>query len=97
VVLDCGTISENYTSVVKRYKPKTLVLIDAADMDLATGDARIIPKEKFGEIHISIHGMPLSVFITYLEPEADHTMVLVIQPNHMSGIMYIAVKKMVIT
>jgi hypothetical protein len=57
----------------------------------------IIPKEKFGGIHIITQGMPPSVFITYLEPEADHTMVIGIQSRHISGTMYIAVKKMVIT
>ena len=72
MVLDCRTETENYTAVVKRYKPKKLILIDAADMSLTAGDIRIIPKEKLGRMHISTHGMPLSVLITYLEHEADH-------------------------
>jgi hydrogenase 3 maturation protease len=92
-VLDCGTTPENYTAVVKRYKPKTLVLIDAADMGLAAGDIRIIPKEKLGSMHISTHGIPLSVLITYLEHETDHIMFIGIQPKHMSGTMSSAVKK----
>ena len=92
-VLDCGTTPENYTAVVKRHKPKTLVLIDAADMGLAAGDIRIIPKEKLGSMHISTHGIPLSVLITYLEHEADHIIVIGIQSKHMSGTMSSAVKK----
>ncbi|MCX6663899.1 MAG: hydrogenase 3 maturation endopeptidase HyCI [Euryarchaeota archaeon] len=92
-VLDCGTTPENYTAVVKRYKPKALVLIDAADMGLAAGDIRIIPKEKLGRMHISTHGIPLSVLITYLEYEADHIIVIGIQPKRMSGTMSSAVKK----
>jgi hydrogenase 3 maturation protease len=62
-VLDCGTTPENYTAVVKRHKPKTLVLIDAADMGLAVGDIRIIPKEKLGSVYISTHGMLISILI----------------------------------
>jgi len=93
VVLDCGTTPENYTEVVKRHKPKTLVLIDAADMGLAAGDIRIIPKEKLGSMHISTHGIPLSVLITYLEHEVDHIIIIGIQPKHMSGTMSRAVKK----
>ena len=92
-VLDCGITPENYTAVVKRHKPKTLVLIDAADMGLAAGDIRIIPKEKLGSMHISTHGIPLSVLITYLEQEADHIIVIGIQPKHMSGTMSSTVKK----
>ena len=92
-VLDCGTTPENYTAVVKRHKPKTLVLIDAADMGLPAGEIRIIPKEKIGRMHISTHGIPLSVLITYLEHEADHIIVIGIQSKHMSGTMSSAVKK----
>ena len=92
-VLDCGMTPENYTAVVKRHKPKTLVLIDAADMGLAAGDIRIIPKEKLGSMHISTHGIPLSVLITYLEQEADHIIVIGIQPKHMSGTISGTVKK----
>ncbi len=93
VVLDCGISPENYTAVVKRQKPKTLVLIDAASMGLAAGEIRIIPKEKLGSMHICTYGIPLSVLITYLEHEADHIMVIGIQPKHMSGTISSAVKK----
>ena len=93
VVLDCGTTPENYTAVVKQYKLKRLILIDAADMGLPAGEIRIIPKEKLGRMHISTHGIPLSVLITYLEHEADHIIVIGIQPKHMSGTMSSAVKK----
>jgi len=93
VVLDCGTTPENYTAVVKQYKLKRLILIDAADMGLPAGEIRIIPKEKLGRMHISTHDIPLSVLITYLEDEADHIIVIGIQPKHMSGTMSSAVKK----
>jgi hydrogenase 3 maturation protease len=79
--------------VVKRHKPKTLVLIDAADMNLSVGNIRIISKEKLGQIHIITHGILLSVFITYLEQEANHIIVIGIQPMRMSGTMSSAVKK----
>ena len=66
-VLDCGTVPENYTADVKRYKPKKLVLIDAVDMNLNPGEIRIIPQEKIGTMHISTHGIPLSVLMSYLK------------------------------
>jgi hydrogenase 3 maturation protease len=92
-VLDCGTTPENYTAVVKRHKPKTLVFIDAADMGLAAGDIRIIPKEKLGSMHISTHGIPLSVFIQYLEKEVEHVILIGIQPETMFGEISKPVKK----
>jgi len=93
VVLDCGTAPENYTAVVKRHKPKTLVLIDAADMGLAAGDIRIIPKEKLGSMHISTHGIPLSILIQYLEKEVEHVVFIGIQPQTMFGEISKPVKK----
>jgi hydrogenase 3 maturation protease len=93
VVLDCGTAPENYTAVVKRHKPKTLVVIDAADMGLAAGDIRIIPKEKLGSMHISTHGIPLSILIQYLEKEVEHVIFIGIQPQTMFGEISKPVKK----
>lgn len=92
-ILDCGTAPENYTAVVKRHKPKTLVLIDAADMGLAAGDIRIIPKEKLGSMHISTHGIPLSILIQYLEKEVEHVIFIGIQPQTMFGEISKPVKK----
>ena len=45
-VIDCGMIPENYTSVVKKYKPENLVIIDAVDMGLKPGEIRLVQKEK---------------------------------------------------
>jgi hydrogenase 3 maturation protease len=93
IVLDCGTTPENYTVVVKRKKPKILILIDAAEMKLPTGAIRIIPKEKLGTMHISTHGIPLSVLITYLEGKAKRIIVIGIQPKRMIGTLSSTVKK----
>jgi hydrogenase 3 maturation protease len=85
MVLDCGTTPENYTATVKRQRPKTLILIDAADMKLPGGEIRIIPKEKLGSMHISTHGIPLSVLIQYLEKEVKRILLIGIQPESMEG------------
>jgi hydrogenase 3 maturation protease len=93
IVIDCGTTPENYTSVIKRKKPKILILIDAAEMKLPTGAIRIIPKEKLGTMHISTHGIPLSILITYLESKVERIIVIGIQPKRMSGTLSRTVKK----
>ncbi|MFH1100484.1 MAG: hydrogenase maturation peptidase HycI [Methanobacteriota archaeon] len=83
--IDCGTTPENYTSVVKQQKPTTLLLIDAAEMQLPPGKIRIIPKEKIGTMHISTHGIPLSILISYLEQYVKKIFFIGIQSKTMHG------------
>ena len=85
IIIDCGTTPENYTALVKQKKPDTLILIDAAEMNQPPGTTRIIPKEKIGTMHISTHGIPLSLLMTYLEKEVPTIIMIGIQPQHMSG------------
>ncbi|MBN1280933.1 MAG: hydrogenase 3 maturation endopeptidase HyCI [Candidatus Thermoplasmatota archaeon] len=85
VVLDCGVVPENYTSVVKRHAPEQAILIDAVDMHLPPGEIRRIPKEKIGVMHISTHGIPLSVLMNYLETFVNQVQLVGIQPATMSG------------
>lgn len=84
-IIDCGTVPENYTGIIKRHHPNTLILIDAAEMNRPPGEIRIIPKEKLGIMHLSTHGIPLSVFIRYLEKEVPHITFIGIQPGTTQG------------
>ena len=84
-VIDCGINPENYTAVVKRQKPQQLILVDAVEMGLHPGEIRIIPKEKIGRMHISTHGIPLSVLIDYLEQYVTSVVLVGIQPKVMTG------------
>jgi len=92
-VLDCGTVPENYTSIVKKQNPKNLVIIDAVEMGLKSGEIRIVPKEKIGVMHISTHGIPISVLIDYLEQYVENIVFIGVQPKTMSGEMTDVVKK----
>lgn len=85
MVLDCGTNPENYTSIVKKNNPDNLIIIDAVDMGLDPGEIRIVPKEKIGVMHISTHGIPISVIIGYLEKKVKNIIFIGIQPETMSG------------
>ena len=84
-VIDAGTVPENYTSVVKKHDPKNLIIVDAVDMSLEPGEIRIVPKEKIGVMHISTHGIPISVLINYLEQYVENIIFIGIQPKVMSG------------
>ena len=92
-VLDCGIVPENYTSEVKRYKPKNLIIIDAVEMGLKPGEIRIVPKEKIGVMHISTHGIPISVLIGYLEQYVENIIFIGVQPKAISGAITTSVKK----
>jgi hydrogenase 3 maturation protease len=93
VVLNCGTVPENFTSVVKQHNPKNLIIVDAVEMGLSSGDIRIVPKEKIGVMHISTHGIPISVLINYLEQYVENIIFIGIQPKCMSGEICKNVKK----
>ena len=84
-VLDCGVVPENYTSLVKKHNPQNLIIIDAVDMNLQPGEIRIVPKEKIGVMHISTHGIPISVLINYLEQYLKNIIFIGIQLKSMSG------------
>jgi hydrogenase 3 maturation protease len=92
-IIDCGTIPENYTSLVKKHDPDNLLIIDAVDMGLSPGEIRIVPKEKIGVMHISTHGIPISVIIGYLENYVKNIIIIGIQPKQMTGELSDTVKK----
>jgi hydrogenase 3 maturation protease len=93
LILDCGVAPENYTSVVKRHTPQQVIIVDATDMHLEPGEIRIVPKEKIGLMHISTHGIPLSVLIGYLEQYIANIVFIGIQPETMSGEMAKSVRE----
>ncbi len=84
-VIDAGIVPENYTGVIKKSKTKNLLIIDAVDMGLSPGSIRIVPKEKIGLMHISTHGIPLSILVKYLEKDLEEIIIIGIQPKKMKG------------
>ena len=62
-----------------------MFLIDAVDMGLNPGDIRFVPSNKIGLMHISTHGIPLSVLTKYLSQYIESIKIIGIQPKTMSG------------
>jgi len=83
IVINCGTVAENYTSIIRKQNPDTLVLVDAADMGLNPGSYRIIPPEKIGVMCISTHNMPLSLFVSYVSEFCRDVVLVGIQSERM--------------
>lgn len=93
VILDCGTVPENFTSVIKKRAFKMIIMIDAVDMGLKPGETRRVPKGRISGMHISTHSIPLSVLISYLEDYVESIIIIGIQPKNMNGNMNKEIKK----
>ena len=83
LVLDCGTMPENFSGVVRRHRPELLVLVDAADIGLAPGGFRIIAPDRIGDVSIGTHNLPLSHVIGFLSESAGQILFIGIQPGEM--------------
>lgn len=83
IVIDCGITPENYTSIIRKHSPDTLILVDAADMGLSPGSYRIIPPEKIEVMHFSTHNIPLSIFISYVSEFCGEVVLIGVQPDKM--------------
>jgi len=84
VIVDGGTVPENFTGLVRKETPSHIILIDAADMGKKPGYIRLIEKEEISRYNISTHAMPLSFLIKYLEQTTSARIILIgIQPDGM--------------
>jgi hydrogenase 3 maturation protease len=66
-VLRAYDVPENYTGVIRKFKPSRVLIIDAALAGLKPGEVFILEKEKIAIEEISSHKIPLMVLISYLE------------------------------
>ncbi len=81
ISLDSGTAPENFTSKIKDVKPNLLIIIDAAELNLASGAFRIIPYNKISELQFSTHSIPLSFLLDYLKSFCKEIIMIGIQPG----------------
>ena len=74
----CGSNApENFTGEIKKFRPDTLLVIDAAHMGLPAGEAAIISPEDIEGVSFSTHILPLKVMLDYLRREIGCRVVLV--------------------
>jgi hydrogenase 3 maturation protease len=79
--IDCGTVPENFISVVEKRKPKYLVIVDAAELGLEAGEFRIIPKDKIDSVGIGTHTLPLSLLISEFEKYCENVICIGVEPK----------------
>jgi hydrogenase 3 maturation protease len=78
--VDCGTAPENFSGVVRRVHPDLLLLVDAAEMGLAPGEFRVVPKDRIEDVAFGTHHLPLSHLMEFLSDAAGEIRFIGIQP-----------------
>jgi hydrogenase 3 maturation protease len=78
-----GTAPENFTGVIKNFKPDKLIVIDAARMDIPVGEIRLLEAKEIGGLTFSTHMLPLPIMLNYLELEINCRVTCIgIQPKN---------------
>lgn len=81
--IDCGTMPENFTAVVRRHHPEILVLVDATDLGLPPGEFRVVGSDRIEDVSLGTHNLPLSLLIGYLAESAGRVLFVGVQPAHL--------------
>jgi hydrogenase 3 maturation protease len=81
IPVDCGTLPENFTGVVRREQPEILILVDAADMALSSGEFRIVQPDNIAAVTFGTHSLPLNLLMEYLAGSAGKVIFIGIQPG----------------
>lgn len=81
-LIDAGTVPESYISVVERFEPSHIILIDSAQLGLNPGEALIVdPKDAEG-LSFSTHSLPLALLSNLLEKYTEAKVLLIgVQPT----------------
>lgn len=81
-LLETGPSPENYLSVLRKFSPHLVILIDAAQLGCTPGEIRLIPAELIDGITWSTHTYPLSLLAEYLASQLNcQIFFLGIQPS----------------
>ena len=62
-VVDCGTTPENHLATLRKNPPQTLLIVDAADMNINAGAFRRMKLDEIETATVSSHGVPLSLLL----------------------------------
>jgi len=77
VLINCGTVPENFTDILKREKPDKIVIIDSAVMGEKPGTVKLIDIEEICNVGFSTHTLPLNVIVKYLMSYIDSEIFIV--------------------
>ena len=79
--MDGGSAPENYLYLIREIAPEQVLVVDAADMDLAPGEVRLIGMEEIDDpFLITTHTLPLSYLMQSLREFVPKVDLVGIQP-----------------
>jgi len=64
--LSAGTVPENFTGLIKKFKPTHLVIVDAADLGKKAGSIAVLKPEDTTGVTFSTHRLPTKILTDYL-------------------------------
>ncbi len=67
LLLECGTLPENFIDPIVKFKPSHVILVDAALLGCKPGHFKLVSIDDVVGTSISTHTLPLNVFATYLK------------------------------
>ncbi len=82
LVIEAGPAPENFTGLLRRFRPDLVLLVDAAQMDAGPGTIGWLDLQSVDGISASSHTLPLHILVSYLLAELGCQVALIgIQPE----------------
>lgn len=82
LILEGGIAPENFTGTIRKFQPDLLIMIDAAQMDLISGEMALLDPDETEGITASTHTFPLSMLAGFIRQEmACQVRLIGIQPK----------------
>ncbi|HPP30639.1 MAG TPA: hydrogenase maturation protease, partial [bacterium] len=81
-IIDAGNAIENYIGLIEKFRPDTVVVIDAVDFGGSAGEIKIMDCDELQEITTSTHTFSLPLLISHIKTETGaRCKVIGIQPK----------------
>jgi hydrogenase 3 maturation protease len=81
-VLNGGSAPENYVFKIREMEPERVVVVDAADMDLQTGEIRLIDEDGISSLFLmTTHSLPLTYLMDAIQEFVPRVELIGIQPE----------------
>lgn len=82
LVVEAGSAPENFTGLLRRFRPNLVLVVDAAQMQAKPGTVRWLDWEDVEYTGASTHSLPLPILVRYLQSELGCQVALIgIQPQ----------------
>jgi hydrogenase 3 maturation protease len=82
LIVEAGSAPENFTGLLRRFRPDLVLVVDAAQMQAEPGTVRWLEWENVEQLGASTHSLPLPILVRFLSVELGCQVALIgIQPE----------------